>query len=111
MTAVAGAVAIMGLYLLAAQEDGERAGRHAVVYLALFPYAVFMFAGYSEALFLAFATTAWLAARRDAWWIAGLLGAGASFPASRVWPSEWRSRSSTSPAVAGVPSSAGTPSR
>lgn len=79
VTAVAGAVACVALYQLAAQESGEQAGRRAVLYLVLFPYAVFLFAGYSEALFLAFATTAWLAARRDAWWLAGLLGAGASF--------------------------------
>jgi hypothetical protein len=82
VAAVAGAVACMALYRLSAEEDGQEAGRRAVLYLVLFPYAVFLFAGYSEALFLAFATTAWLAARRDAWWVAGLLGAGAS--ATRV---------------------------
>ncbi|MGB8649924.1 MAG: mannosyltransferase family protein [Mycobacteriales bacterium] len=79
VAALAGAVACIALYQLAAQDAGDEAGRRAVLYLALFPYAVFLFAGYSEALFLAFATTAWLAARRDAWWLAGLLGAGASF--------------------------------
>lgn len=79
VAAVAGAVACTALYRLAAQDAGDLAGRRAVLYLVLFPYAVFLFAGYSEALFLAFATTAWLAARRDAWWLAGLLGAGASF--------------------------------
>jgi hypothetical protein len=42
------------------------------------PYAVFLFAGYSEALFLAFASTAWLAGRRGRWWLAGLLAAGAA---------------------------------
>ena len=46
--------------------------------LALSPYAVFLAAGYSEALFLAFALPAWLAARRRAWVAAGLLAAGAS---------------------------------
>jgi hypothetical protein len=79
VTAIAGAVACMALHRLAAQESGDVAGRRAVLYLVLFPYAVFLFAGYSEALFLAFATTAWLAARRESWWLAGLLGAGASF--------------------------------
>jgi hypothetical protein len=78
VTAVAGAVACTALYRLAAQDAGDLAGRRAVLYLVLFPYAVFLFAGYSEALFLAFATTAWLAARRGSWWVAGLLGAGAS---------------------------------
>lgn len=79
VAAVAGAVACVALYRLAAQDAGDEAGRRAVLYLVLFPYAVFLFAGYSEALFLAFATTAWLAARRGSWWFAGLLGAGASF--------------------------------
>lgn len=78
VAAVAGAVACVALYQLAAQDAGAEAGRRAVLYLVFFPYAVFLFAGYSEALFLAFATTAWLAARRGSWWLAGLLGAGAS---------------------------------
>ncbi len=75
---VAGAVASMALFRLGAEDGGPEVGRRAVLYLVLFPYAVFLFAGYSEALFLAFATTAWLAARRDRWWLAGLLGAGAA---------------------------------
>ena len=75
---VAGAVACVALWRLAAEERGPDAGSRAVLYLVLFPYAVFLFAGYSEALFLAFATTAWLAARHDRWWLAGLLAAGAS---------------------------------
>jgi hypothetical protein len=79
VAAISCAVACVALYQLADQDAGEVAGRRAVLYLVLFPYAVFLFAGYSEALFLAFATTAWLAARREAWWLAGLLAAGASF--------------------------------
>jgi hypothetical protein len=39
---------------------------------------VFLAAGYTEALFLAFALPAWLAARRGAWAAAGVLGAGAA---------------------------------
>lgn len=77
VAAVAGAVATMALYRLG-EEDGPEVARRSVLYLVLFPYAVFLFAGYSEALFLAFATTAWLAARRDRWLLAGLLAAGAS---------------------------------
>ncbi len=75
---VAGACACGALARLAADEDGPRAGRRAVLYLVLFPYAVFLFAGYSEALFLGFAVPAWLAARRGHWAVAGLLGAGAT---------------------------------
>lgn len=75
---VAGAVACVALWRLAADEGGAGAGDRAVLYLVLFPYAVFLFAAYSEALFLAFGVTAWLAARRDRWWLAGLLAAGAT---------------------------------
>jgi hypothetical protein len=60
----------------------EDRGRRAVLLLVCFPYAVFLFAGYSEGLFLAFATTAWVAARRERWLLAGLLTAGAT--ATRV---------------------------
>lgn len=78
VAAVAGAVATAALYRLGREDGGPEVGRRAVLYLVLFPYAVFLFAGYSEALFLAFATTAWLAARHDRWWLAGILAAGAS---------------------------------
>jgi hypothetical protein len=79
---LAGAVAAAALWRLA-EDDAPAgspgaAGRRAVLALVLFPYAVFLFAGYSEALFLAFASTAWLAARRGRWWLAGLLVAGAT---------------------------------
>ncbi|CAN5255524.1 hypothetical protein BH24ACT10_BH24ACT10_00220 [soil metagenome] len=73
---VAGAAASIALGRLAALE-GLPASR-AVLYLVLSPYAVFLFAGYSEALFLAFALWGWLAARQDRWVLAGLLVAGAA---------------------------------
>jgi hypothetical protein len=75
---VAGGVAACALYHLAAGENGHEAGRRAVLYLVCFPYAVFLFAGYSEALFLAFATTTWVFARQRKWWAASLCCAGAS---------------------------------
>jgi len=73
---VAGAAASIALGRLAALE-GLPASR-AVLYLVLSPYAVFLFAGYSEALFLAFALWGWLAARQERWVLAGLLVAGAA---------------------------------
>ena len=76
---VAGGVAACALYHLAASEWGDAAGRRAVLYLVCFPYAVFLFAGYSEGVFLAFATTSWVFARKGRWREAGLLAAGASF--------------------------------
>lgn len=76
---VAGGVAACALYHLAASEWGHEAGRRAVLYLVCFPYAVFLFAGYSEGVFLAFATTSWVFAKKGRWREAGLLAAGASF--------------------------------
>ena len=73
---LAGAVASVALGRLAVLE-GLPASRP-VLYLVLSPYAVFLFAGYSEALFLALALWGWLAARQDSWVLAGLLVAGAA---------------------------------
>lgn len=73
---VAGAVAMVALAKLAEHEGAP--GWAAVLALVLFPTAVFLAAGYSEALFLAFAIPAWLAARKGQWPLAVLLAAGAS---------------------------------
>jgi len=75
---IAGAVAAAALWRLSADDVGPEKAQVSVLTLILFPYAVFLFAGYSEALFLAFASTAWLAATRHRWWLAGLLAAGAA---------------------------------
>ena len=76
MSLVAGAFASVALGRLAVLE-GAPASR-TVLYLVLSPYAVFLFAGYSEALFLALALWGWLCARQEHWVAAGLLVAGAS---------------------------------
>ncbi|MDH2425536.1 mannosyltransferase family protein [Sphaerisporangium sp. TRM90804] len=75
---VAGAVAMVSLARLGEFEGPAGTGTRAVLALLLCPTAVFLFAGYSEALFLAFAIPAWLCARRGNWMAAGLLAAGAS---------------------------------
>ncbi|GHH65706.1 hypothetical protein GCM10017673_10180 [Streptosporangium violaceochromogenes] len=75
---VAGAVATVALARLAEFEGPPGAGWRAVLALLLWPMSVFLFAGYSEALFLAFALPAWLAARRGRWPLAAALAAGAS---------------------------------
>ncbi|MEV0389908.1 mannosyltransferase family protein [Nonomuraea sp. NPDC050643] len=73
---VSGAVAMVALARLAELEGID--GWMAVLALLLFPTAVFLVAGYSESLFLAFAIPAWLAARRGQWSAAAFLAAGAS---------------------------------
>lgn len=71
---VAGAFSSAALWSLAAADRpaDRMAGTRAVLAMVLFPYAVFLFAGYSEGIFLAGATCAWLAARQQRWWLAGL---------------------------------------
>src|SRR4051794_7830850 len=78
ISAVAGAVACIALARLGELESDAQTGSRAVLFLVLSPFAVFLAAGYSEALFLAFALPAWLAAGRGRWAAAGLLGAAAS---------------------------------
>ncbi|MET9249919.1 mannosyltransferase family protein [Nonomuraea sp. NPDC003709] len=73
---ISGAVAMVTLARLAEMEGAN--GWMAVLALLLFPTAVFLTAGYSESLFLAFAIPAWLAARQGHWPRAAILAAGGS---------------------------------
>lgn len=69
-------VATAGLYVLARWDGGDRAmGRTAVLALVLFPTAFALVAPYSEGLFLAAATWAFVRARRRDWLGAGVLAA------------------------------------
>ena len=72
ITFVASIVAGSYLYRLAETDVGEGAGRRALVYLFLFPTAVFLVAPYSEALFLAGAIAAFYYARREQWFLVGI---------------------------------------
>ena len=78
VSATALAVAVVALRRLGDLEFGPGIGERAVILLLLSPWAVFLMAGYSEALFLGFALPAWLAAKRNHWWLAGILAMGAS---------------------------------
>jgi hypothetical protein len=71
---IAGAAASAALWSLAAGElpADPFAGTRAVLAVVVFPYAVFLFAGYSEGVFFAGATCAWLAARQRRWPLAAL---------------------------------------
>ncbi|MGH2734982.1 MAG: mannosyltransferase family protein, partial [Actinomycetota bacterium] len=65
-------VACYYLYRLAEEDYGPGTGRRAVLYLLLFPTAVFLVAPYSEALFLAGAIPAFYYARRGRWLLVAL---------------------------------------
>ncbi|MFN2490738.1 MAG: mannosyltransferase family protein [Actinomycetota bacterium] len=71
VSAGASLVAFAFLFRLAEHDAGAGAGRRAVLYLALFPTAVFLVAPYSEALYLAGAIPAFFFARRRRWELVG----------------------------------------
>jgi hypothetical protein len=70
--------ALVALHELTALELGPDAARWTVLALAFSPMAFFFSALYSESLFLALSVGAVLAARKDRWLWAGVLGAGAA---------------------------------
>jgi hypothetical protein len=72
VSALASFVAGAYLFRLAEEEVGEGAGRRALVYLMVFPTAMFLVAPYSEAVFLAGAIAAFYYARRQRWILVGV---------------------------------------
>jgi Gpi18-like mannosyltransferase len=76
---VSGAVAVLALARIARQyRPGTSIDQDSVLFMLLSPCAIFLAVGYSEALFLAFALPAWLAARRHSWALAAILAACAT---------------------------------
>lgn len=76
---VAGAVAVVALARVARLHlSHPDAGRRAALFFLVSPCAVFLAVGYTEALFLAFALPAWLAAQRRDWPCAALLATAAT---------------------------------
>ncbi|TMC21933.1 MAG: hypothetical protein E6J34_08035 [Chloroflexi bacterium] len=65
---------LLVFYRLVETEFDEVTARRAVVYLAIFPTALFFFAGYQESLFLFFMLLSFYAMRQGLWWLAGLFG-------------------------------------
>jgi Mannosyltransferase (PIG-V) len=70
--------ALLGIAALAHNDYDAGTARRAVLYLTLFPTALFTFAGYAESLFLALAIWCFVAVRHGWWWQAGVLGLLAS---------------------------------
>ena len=75
--AVSGAAyiaAMTGLYRLVRRDFDDPVARRAILYLSIFPTAFFLFAPFTEALFLALAVWSLHTARRGAWGWAALIG-------------------------------------
>jgi hypothetical protein len=70
VAAVAYLVAGVVLLHLVAGDFGRGIARRTLLYLSVFPVAFFLFAPFTESLFLAASAGALLAARRRRWWIA-----------------------------------------
>jgi hypothetical protein len=74
---LAGAVAAVALSRIAERHYQPGTGSRAVWFLVASPAAIFLAAGYTEALFLAASLTSWLAARERRWATAALLAGAA----------------------------------
>lgn len=74
--------AMVLLYRLTEREYDLVTARRTVLYLAIFPTALFLFGLYSESLFLMFAVGALLLARQGRWGWAGVVGVGATLTRS-----------------------------
>src|SRR5229473_29602 len=66
--------ALFVIYQLAVESLGEQVAHRTLLYLCIFPTAFFFFAAYNESLFLLLTASAFLAMRRQKWWLAGILG-------------------------------------
>lgn len=82
VTNVALLASLILLYRLTELEYDQAAAGRAVLYLAIFPTAVFLFGLYSESVFLLPTVGAFYLARRGHWWWAGVVGIGATLTRS-----------------------------
>lgn len=70
-------LALVAFYHLVAQSYGSSLARRSLFYFTFSPFAIFFFAGYSEALFILLCLGMFLALQRGRpadWWLAGLCG-------------------------------------
>ncbi len=77
VSGIASVAAGLLLQKLVRLDESEAISRDAVWFLFIFPTSYFLHIGYTESLFLALTLGCFLAARKDHWELAGLLGAGA----------------------------------
>src|SRR5205085_509762 len=75
VSAVALFFAVVLLRRIAFLEWNAEIARRTVYFFLIFPTAFYLHIGYTESLFLALALGSIFAARKERWWLAGLLGA------------------------------------
>ena len=75
---IAGAIGVVAVSRIAERDYLPGSGSRAVLFLVVSPAAIFLAAGYTEALFLALAATSWLSVRNGHWTRAVLLAGLAS---------------------------------
>jgi hypothetical protein len=63
-------VALAGLHRLVSRDLGARVADRTILYLSIFPAAIFLHAPFTEALFLAAVAWAFVGAREGRWWLA-----------------------------------------
>ncbi len=74
ISTIASLVGIIYLYKLVRWDYGDFISKRTVLYLIIFPTALFFSVIYSEALFFMFTIMAFYYARNRAWWLAGIFG-------------------------------------
>ena len=75
VSAVALLIAVVVLRRIAAFEWNPTIGRRTVYFFLIFPTAFYLHIGYTESLFLALTLGSIFSARKERWWLAGVLGA------------------------------------
>lgn len=74
VSAIAYLAAMVGLYRLVARDTDDETARRTMILITIFPSAFFLFAPFTEALFLALAVWTMTLARERRWLLAAILG-------------------------------------
>lgn len=77
--------ALVLFYELVAMDFAESIALNSVALMLIFPAGFFLFAGYTESLFLAFGIGAWIAARKEHYWWSGILAFLATLARTQGW--------------------------
>ena len=106
---VASVVGLAGLHRLVARDLGVRVADRTILYLSIFPAALFLYAPFTEALFLAATAWAFVGAREGRWWLAAAAALVAGL--TRTQGSSWSCRSPGRPRRPGGPAAWGATGR